>query len=436
MDQEVIDGARQAVEGLLVLAAIPVVLYALWAEYFAHYLEDLKENNPDFDRKAEMEKAKTASICVLLFEIVLFIGSIDLLKIYPKTCALVLLGATFSLGAVQAGLEKKLRIPQALLKAVPGMPPAPLGRGQNINPLKALFFGLLGGFSYMITMITVVKVFAWIAEISKMSNSGGAVFVMVGAAFGIFAGLLLNFALGPWQMKNSLPVSKLPEGELLEKISNVFSKANRFDFFIVEVEAPRTATAMVAGFSIGRGPFRPAVFISRSLLNQLTDGELCAVIAHEAAHIDRSHLAKRLAFSGVLIVGLTFLAVFGILAVHFFFPVGDWQGSTGSVFGFMALLTTFRALSWQSRRHEIEADVICTKSFSRFEEWASALRKIDAFNGVTPAQARAPSLIKGLFGQGHLATEIRIAQVKNLIGYSDQTSVSSEDQAQESDRAA
>jgi hypothetical protein len=233
MDQEVIDGARQAVEGLLVLAAIPVVLYALWAEYFAHYLEDLKENNPDFDRKAEMEKAKTASICVLLFEIVLFIGSIDLLKIYPKTCALVLLGATFSLGAVQAGLEKKLRIPQALLKAVPGMPPAPLGRGQNINPLKALFFGLLGGFSYMITMITVVKVFAWIAEISKMSNSGGAVFVMVGAAFGIFAGLLLNFALGPWQMKNSLPVSKLPEGELLEKISNVFSKANRFDFFIV-----------------------------------------------------------------------------------------------------------------------------------------------------------------------------------------------------------
>jgi Zn-dependent protease with chaperone function len=427
MDQEVIDGARQAVEGLLVLAAIPVVLYALWAEYFSHHLDGLKETNPEFDRKAEMEKAKTASICVLLFEIVLFIGSADLLKIYPKTCALVLLGATFALGAVQAGLERKLRLPEAQLKT------APVSRPQGVNPLKALFFGLLGGFSYMVTMITVVKIFAWIADSAKMSNSTGAVFVMVGAAFGIFSGLLLNFALAPWQMKNSLPVTKLPEGPLLEKISKVFKNANRFDFFVVEIEAPRTATAMVAGFSVGRGPFKPAVFVSRSLLNQLTDGELCAVIAHEAAHIDRSHLAKRLAFSGVLIVGLTFLSVFAILAVHFLFPVGDWQGSMGSVFGFLALIATFRALSWQSRRHETEADVICANSASRFEEWASALRKIDSFNGVTSEQARSPGLVKSLFGQGHLATEIRIAQVGNLIGYTDQTH---EVIAEESDRAA
>jgi Zn-dependent protease with chaperone function len=312
----------------------------------------------------------------------------------------------------------------------------PTTRQQNINPMKALFFGILGGLSYMITMITVVKIFAWGAEVFKMSNSAGAVFVMVGAAFGIFAGLLLNFALAPWQMKNSLPVSKLTEGPLLDKLSKVFTHSEHFDFFIVEVEAPRTATAMVAGFSGGHGPFKPAVFIARSLLNQLTSGELCAVIAHEAAHINRSHLAKRLAFSGVLIVGLTFLSVFAILAVHFLFPVGEWQSSSGSFFGFLALITTFRALSWQSRRHETEADVICTKTLSRFDEWASALRKIDAFNGVTPEQAKRPSMIKTLFGQGHLPTEIRIEQVKKLIGYTEKTQASEETHAENIDRAA
>jgi Zn-dependent protease with chaperone function len=459
MDQEFLNGARQAFQGFMVLAAIPVVLLALWAEYFGAYIEELKKTNPDFDRKIESDKVRMASTCVLLFEIVLFIGSIEVLKIYPKECVGVLVAAVFGLGFAQAGLESKLQAPQTssdqnaqklkgFLKGFPkSFNDTPLTAPTvTANPFRALLFGLLGGLCYMLTMIATVKGFALIAELFKFSNSAGAVFVMCGAGVGIFLGLILNFALAPWQLRNSLPVTRLPDGALRDHINEVLPHASKFTFYIVEVDAPKTAVAMVAGFSIGRGLFQPAVFISRLMIKDLSTAELAAVIAHEAAHVQRSHLAKRVALAGSLIIGLTCLSVFAILLMHALFPMtpgateyGDWQGSMGTFFGLTSLVATFRALSWQSRRHETEADLIAVSKAQYFEDWASALRKIDALNGVSKTAASQLGAFQFLFGQGHLATEIRIGLIKNELikrGEWREVVAAKSDAAEQTDRAA
>ena len=43
-----------AVKGLAILTAIPVVMLAIWADYFSQALAQLAKENPHYDRAAEL----------------------------------------------------------------------------------------------------------------------------------------------------------------------------------------------------------------------------------------------------------------------------------------------------------------------------------------------------------------------------------------------
>jgi hypothetical protein len=242
--QEAMESAQQAVMGLAVLAAIPVVLFALWAEYFNKYIDTLEKHDPKYDRKLELDRAKMASTCVLLFEVVLFVGSMDVLKIYPKFCVGTLTLAIVFLGISQAGIERKLKpLPTALspdgtpVSATTNLnanshatsnangPATPAANGANA--FRALLFAAFGGFSYVLTLLGTVRAFIWVAQTFHFSDQNAALFVMFGAAVGIFAGLLLNFALAPWQMRNSLPVYKMPDGPSRTDVEALFKKIGK-----------------------------------------------------------------------------------------------------------------------------------------------------------------------------------------------------------------
>jgi Zn-dependent protease with chaperone function len=426
---EAIEGAQQAVMGLAVLAAIPVVLFALWAEYFHKYIDTLEKHDPKYDRKLELDRAKMASTCVLLFEVVLFVGSMDVFKIYPKACAAALMTAIVFLGVAQAGIERKLRpLPVAqnpdgtavdvrTPSGAVGGPAAPTAT--SANPLRALLFAAFGGFSYVLTLLGTVRAFIWVAQTLHFSDQNAALFVMFGAAVGIFGGLLLNFALAPWQMRNSLPVYRLPEGPVRTEVETLFKNIGKqnFEFYVINVEGARTLTALVSGFAFGRGLFQPAVFISKSLMTQLNPEEFKAVIAHEAAHIAQNHLFKRVVMSASLIVALTFVSIFGVLLVHFMFPSNapDSLAPVEMIFGFISLILTFRALAKQSRKHESEADWICVSQYgSDFADWSSALRKIDLLNGVSTSNP-TNNLWTQFFGRGHPDTETRVTVIETLL---------------------
>ena len=402
MDSSTTETVAQTVKGLAILAAIPVVLFALWADYFGRHLKNARKSTPGFDPKFERERVRIAAACALLFEFVLGLGSLNTLQHYPEGTVIGLLACLLTVGFIQAGLEKQL-VPVSLSAEATA---ASARRGVATGS-RALLLAVLSGLLYVVTLICFIKAGAWISSALHFSNVWGAAFVMAAAAAGIFCGLALNFALAPWQMRHSLPVTPVTsdEGDVIwMTLENAGLKG--VSCWIVE---ERHGTAAIAGFRRGSGIFRPALFISRSVMTSLTKDEITAVVAHEAAHALARHLRKRVMLSASLIISLTLLAVFMSLAAFMYFPGAGMQGGFGMIFGMTAFAMAFLVLQKQNRVHEFEADWIAIhKLGADYESWASALRKMDQLNGFTT---------RGGAFSSHPRTEIRIQNVAKMIEY-------------------
>ena len=401
MDFSVPENTDQALLGLAVLATIPVVLFALWADYYGRYVQAARKNIPGFDPKIERERIRIAGGCVLIFELVLFVGSFDLVEAYPKACGLAIVGCLLAVGFIQAGVENEL-VPRQLTPASASTPPKRTSSG-----MKALLFGLMSGFFYVFTLMTFVKASVWIATALQFSTPASASFVMVGAALGIFAGLTLNFALAPWQLKNSLAVTAMTDEEKAT-VCGSMEKAGlkNFEYWVIEEQQ---ATAAIAGFRGGFGFFRPALFISRKVMSTLSKDEISAVVAHEAAHVLAKHLRKRVLLSASLIVSLTFMALFFTLATFTWLPGSSAQSGAGMFFGVVAFGFAFFILQRQNRVHEFQADWLAVQKLgASFESWATALRKMDQLNGFP--------LLRGALSS-HPRTELRIQNVAKMIEF-------------------
>jgi Zn-dependent protease with chaperone function len=400
MDLSGWDAAQKALCGLTVLAAIPVVLFAIWADYYAQYMAKARKNSPNFDPKVERERIRIAQFCVGLFETLLFLGSMELAQEHPRTCTAIFFIALLSIGIIRIALERPLDPP--LLS-----PGNKSESRASASGSKALLFGLASGFLYVMTVMSFVKVCAWIAQGLHFSSVAAGTLVMLGAAVGIFSGLALNFALAPWQMRHSLPVVAMTEDEL-EFAKPVLEQAGiqNIQCWIVEEQQ---AMAAIAGFSWGGGVFKPALFISRKVKNTLTELELQAVIAHEASHVLAKHLRKRVLLSAALIISLTFIAIFATLATYKFAPTGPFQGSAGMFIGCAAFFCAYFILQKQSRVHEFQADWLAVhKLGADFDAWSNSLRKMDQLNGFP--------LLPGMLSS-HPRTEIRIANVAKMIEF-------------------
>jgi Zn-dependent protease with chaperone function len=252
---------------------------------------------------------------------------------------------------------------------------------------------------------------------------------MGAAAVGIFSGLSINFALAPWQMKKTLPVIA-PTDEEKALLAGPMDQAGlkNFEYWIIE---DRVATAAIAGYRGGFGVFKPAVFISRALMTNLSKTEVAAVIAHEAAHVMANHLRKRILLSGALIASLTFAALFCTLASFTFIPGASAHEGIGMIFGVAAFGLAFFVIQRQNRVHEFEADWLAIRNLGAdFESWASALRKMDQLNGFKPL----PGLLSS-----HPQTETRIQNVAKMIEFFSimkKTETPQTDSSNSSDRAA
>src|SRR6476620_2355583 len=98
MEPEVI-ALETALKAVAILSTIPVVLYALWADYYGRYLQRLKAEgaksdqsrgnvhadpiNPPFNPEEEVEKVRSTSLFVILFQLTLFLGSTEVRQEYP-----------------------------------------------------------------------------------------------------------------------------------------------------------------------------------------------------------------------------------------------------------------------------------------------------------------------------------------------------------------
>ncbi|MBI2712295.1 MAG: hypothetical protein HYX41_05480 [Bdellovibrio sp.] len=108
MDPEVLS-PENSLRALAILCAIPVVIFALWADYFGNHLEALEKEKPDYEREVEHEKIRIAGILGLLLQFMLFLSSAELREQFPLLVNLIfILSVVFHL-SIQSNLEKKIR---------------------------------------------------------------------------------------------------------------------------------------------------------------------------------------------------------------------------------------------------------------------------------------------------------------------------------------
>jgi len=384
---------EQAMQGLAVLSAIPVVLLALWADYFGHFIESQVKANPSFDRAPELVRVRSAGICAMVFQFVVFMTSIDVRRSYPTLTTLLFVGAIVVQAWIQASLDKKIRATMPTTALTPGsqneIDQQAILKGQQ-KPLdslaRTLFWCAVGGALYVSTVLGTVAVFTLAARMLHASSGVTTFVVILGAILGVLGGLGINFALGSFHLRQMLPTKALENAELSAVFDESFKRADLRSpsYWVIEndrVGQFNSSSAMVAGFKSGRGWFKPGLFVSRGAIRVLSRGELQAVVLHEVSHIKLGHLKKRMMFSFGLIVGTTFVATFFVLLAHFAFPSVTMTGIFGPVTALVSFFMTFRMLAQQSQVHELEADIYAIEKLgANLFDLTNALRKLSHAN--------------------------------------------------------
>lgn len=184
----------------------------------------------------------------------------------------------------------------------------------------------------------------------------------------------------------------LPEGELRDRLMDLSDRTG-FKASTIQVMDGSRRSSHSNAFFTGFGRFRRIVLFD-TLIEQLGQRELEAVLAHEIGHYKKGHIPKMLLMSGVMV----FLA-FGAIA---YLDRSDWiySGFLFSsepatiapaflLFALVSGLVTFwltPVFNLMSRKHEYEADAFARAAVSAAEPMVGALRKLSEKNlsNLTP----------------------------------------------------
>jgi STE24 endopeptidase len=184
--------------------------------------------------------------------------------------------------------------------------------------------------------------------------------------------------------------SPLPEGALRERL---FSLARRSGFPTrgIDVMDGSKRSRHSNAFFTGLGRFRKIVLFD-TLIAQLTEPELEAVLAHEIGHYKKRHIVKMLSVS-IAGVFLAFAAIAWLARQQRFYRAFGFEHQIGFaaanvvpamlLFALLAGTITFWVSpfihSW-SRRFEYEADAFARAAMEETQSLIQALRKLSKKN--------------------------------------------------------
>jgi STE24 endopeptidase len=176
----------------------------------------------------------------------------------------------------------------------------------------------------------------------------------------------------------------VPREELKEQIRALMARAGITAGQVLQVDASRRSRHSNAYFT-GIGRVKRIVLFD-TLLEQMSDGETLAILAHEAGHWKKGHVRRRLLVTELL----TLLVCYGS------FHLLQWPGLPGLlglgtasfyarvlILGFLGSLLAFPFTplsSWLSRRQEWQADRYARDLTGEPQDLASALVKLSAEN--------------------------------------------------------
>ncbi len=185
----------------------------------------------------------------------------------------------------------------------------------------------------------------------------------------------------------------LPEGSLRERLVKL-AERTQFSARSIQVMDGSKRSRHSNAFFIGFGGFRKIVLFD-TLVAQLAEAELAAVLAHEIGHYKKKHIPKMLAWSALS--SLTAFYAIAVLArqAWFYRAFGFAPGTVTPallLFGLLAGVVTFWFSPLQNRwlrRYEYEADAFAAQVMDDPQPLVSALRKLTEKNlsNLTPHPA-------------------------------------------------
>jgi STE24 endopeptidase len=246
-----------------------------------------------------------------------------------------------------------------------------------LDRLKGLVLGLVLGYPLLVLVLKLVE---W---------AGQWWWLWAWAALLVFQ--LIMSVLAPILI---LPLfnkfTPLPEGSLRERL---FKLAQRTQFRARSIQImdgskrSRHSNAFFTGF----GGFRKIVLFD-TLIEQLGEPELEAVLAHEIGHFKKKHLQKGLVLSAF--GSLAGFYLLGVLARQewFYRAFGFEPGNLAPallLFGLLLGVVTFwfsPLAHWWSRRYEYQADAFAAEAMQEPGPLIRALRKLNEKNlsNLTP----------------------------------------------------
>jgi STE24 endopeptidase len=246
-----------------------------------------------------------------------------------------------------------------------------------LDRLKGLLLGIILGYPLLVLVLKFVDwtgslwwLWAWAALL----------------AFQMIMAVLAPVLILPLFNK----FTALPDGSLRHRLLNL-AERTRFRARSIQVMDGSKRSRHSNAFFTGFGQFRKIVLFD-TLIQQLAEPELEAVLAHEIGHFKKKHIPKMLAMSALAsLVGFFCLS---ILAKQewFYRAFGFAPGNIAPallLFGLLSGLVTFwfsPVAHWWSRRYEYQADAFAAKTMDDPRSLVGALRKLNEKNlsNLTP----------------------------------------------------
>jgi STE24 endopeptidase len=246
-----------------------------------------------------------------------------------------------------------------------------------MDRLKGLLVALVLGYPLLILLLKLVQ---WTGELWWLWGWAALL------SFQLLMSVLAPVLILPLFNK----FTPLPEGSLRERLMQLADRTH-FRTRSVQVMDGSKRSRHSNAFFTGFGRFRKIVLFD-TLIQQLAEPELEAVLAHEIGHFKKKHIPKTLLLAAVSsLIGfwiIAWLAHQGWFYRSFGFEPGNIVPAL-LLFGLLSGVATFwlsPLLHWLSRRHEYEADAFAAAVMNESRSLIQALRKLNEKNlsNLTP----------------------------------------------------
>jgi STE24 endopeptidase len=240
-----------------------------------------------------------------------------------------------------------------------------------LDRLKILMLSLILGYPLLVLLIKMV---AWTGPWWWLWDWGAVIAIQL--VLSVLAPVLIL------PLFNKL--TPLPEGGLRDGLLHL-AKRTHFRAKSIQLMDGSRRSRHSNAFFTGFGRFRKIVLFD-TLVEQLSEPEVEAVVAHEIGHYRKGHIPKMLVFSAIsLLAGFYLLAVLS-RQEWFYRAFGFASGNIAPAFLLFGLLAGTAgfwigplAHCW-SRRYEYQADAFAAQAMGQAQSLIAALRKLNGKN--------------------------------------------------------